>query len=202
MTYTTFKALVWGKLLGLWRFRFGLGLIVLVIVIIYGYRVMQSPAIGSVAGQNTIVHDAPPKTPELVQFQGQYISFDYPSDYKSTESATIKPPFMEMFSFLSYQPGKESNRISLMIKSSADGTVATADSAYVFRKNQVDQYISGVETINNQLVHKMIKKDGSEVTYFVQGATAYTIIAGTTTKPSGRMSQDVRLVVESLRWVK
>ena len=202
MTWATLKALARNKLLGSWRFRFGVGIVFLSILFIYGYRITQSPAIGRVAGQTTVAPVETPKAPELIHAKGQYISFDYPSDYKVTDSALIKAPIMETHSLISYEPGKESSRINLILKSSADGTVATEDSAYVFRKNQTDQYIASTETINNQTVYKMTKHDGSEITYFVQGVGAYTIIAGTTTKPSGRMSADVELVVSSLRWIK
>jgi hypothetical protein len=168
-----------------------------VVLVGWGYYYTQTPAVGVIRTATT-----PGPQVEAVasaQLSGVAFAFDYPANYSNVENKTATVPIVEQY-MLSKRDAGESRRISVTIKSSMLGSSMLEDSAYTFRKINVENYEGSDVTLIGKAAKKMSKKDRTEITYFIPGEKAYAIIAATSTNPKEAFSQEIEEVVKSFVW--
>jgi cytoskeletal protein RodZ len=159
----------------------------------------QSPAQGIIV-PSTVPNDSS-QAQETIQHETKYLSFSYPSRYGEMVKQVVKPPMLELMSIKYSQPAKTTYTISFTVKSPAGSPTATEDSAYVYRKQNPDLYKMSTEQINGQTYPKAVKKDGTEVTYFIAGPDKYAIVSGTTTNPGEPVDSEILVIMRSIKWL-
>jgi hypothetical protein len=176
----------------------GIAVVLLVFVFLFfGYRYTQSPAEGVVG--NTKPDPSGTQSVSTTKIDSKYFTLEHPGYYTAVRSADKKvtPPTLETYG-LGARLEMESRRLNVTVKQSPPSLLRD-ESALAFRQNNPD-YISSEEEVGGQPAKKMVKKDGSEITYFVPGPNAYAIIATTSTLPGTDYEQEVGQVIKTFRW--
>jgi hypothetical protein len=135
------------------------------------------------------------------RYRSQHISFAYPAVYTDNLNTAPSGRIIEQYSMTAHLEKTESRRVAIMVKSADLTSDMKEDSAYQFRINQkVDYELSQQTTSSGLQVDKFVKKDGGEVTYFINGNLKYVIISSTSTVANGKYLDDVKDIIESFAW--
>jgi len=164
------------------------------------YRYNQTPAVGTV--HPPVSQEPQTKGVTTTHFKSVTIAFDYPTHYATVENKPVVAPTLELYSLNMHDAAQGSRRITVTVKQLVTASSLREDSAFTFRKLHPEQYASSEVTLHNQVVHRLAKKDGSEVSYFVPGDKAYAIVATTTTKPNESFEKEISEVMQSFVWVR
>ncbi|HTE21783.1 MAG TPA: hypothetical protein VK674_01960 [Candidatus Limnocylindria bacterium] len=180
----------------------GFGALVIVAGLVMGfYRFNQAPVTGVVRPPDPAPRVA---AATFAHFNGAAIAFDYSTDYRTVENrAGPVLPITEQYSLAQHSPTEGSRRISITVKNFSGGPMLE-DSAYAFRRNEAGKYKADEVTMGEDSTKKtartMTSKDGSEVTYFIPGKSAYAIVSATSTRPNEDFLKEAAALVRSFVW--
>lgn len=174
----------------------GIAALFVVVFLGWGYNYTQTPAEGVVRAPTSAPQT---KAATATLFEAKTFSLDLPDSYKPIDNKNnpVKEPTLEQQSF-AMQAATESRRVGITVKR-APPAILAEDSAYAFRKRN-QEYAVTEETVADNKITKMTKKDGSEITYFIAGNTAYAIIAATSSSPKNTFPEEITEIINSFEW--
>lgn len=166
------------------------------------FRYNQSPAEGVVINNAVSGNEDKAPAQQKGHYEGSIVSFDYPGSYSSIQNNTPSGLIAEQLSIAANVGTQDSHRISVTVKQFGTGVILEEDAAYKVRMLDTENYSRESATAAGNSAEKFVKKDNTEVVYFIKGPAYYAIIAGTATGGSQSLNEELNQIVNSLSWQK
>lgn len=168
------------------------------VLAVWLYRYNQTPAVGVV--RSSVSPEPKAETVTTVHFRGIAIAFDYPSDYKTVENKPVTQSHTtELYTMNQSDPLTGSKQIAVTVKNLINGPMLE-DSAYKFRQIESKTYEISDAALPRYAAKKTVRRDGTEITYFIPGEKGYAIIAATSNRPTDAFRQEITKLAESFVW--
>jgi hypothetical protein len=171
-------------------FAFFLVFILIVVAVLVFIHIMSTPAEGTVSNRPTNIHIVKTQTKNPSQFNGKYISFKIPTDYKVVPSPD-SGGYLESVNLYSTDHSSKSVAVAVIRESLSN------DSAIDFRNAHPDLYKRLRDSNNNLLYIK--DKNGSEKTAFIVNGdlVASVSLSSTFTRD---LSGDYTTILKNFQW--